>query len=276
MTRVTVVGLGLIGGSIALALRALGIRLIAADKPEVLSSELCARVVDERVDSTDAGALAAAARDSDLVVLSAPVSANQKLLPVVLEHARAVTDTGSTKRAIVALASSLPRGEHFVAGHPMAGRAENGLASASADLFLGRPWIVCADERQTAATRRVEELIKRVGGVAVYMTPEQHDRAVALTSHVPQILASALVVLAHEREAERARGPAFEHMTRTAGGEPSMWRDVFATNADEVASALQALGHELLGLANDLGRSPPDLAPLLSLLGHARRVKSGH
>jgi prephenate dehydrogenase len=276
MTRVTIVGLGLIGGSIALSLRARGIRLIGADRPEVLSTEFGARVVDERVDAADPSALAAATRDSDLVVLSAPVSANLALLPRVLEQARAVTDTGSTKRAIVSAAARLSRGDRFVGGHPMAGRAQSGLGAATADLFVGRPWVLCTGTAEPSATRRVEELVQMVGAVGVHMTPEQHDRAVALTSHVPQLLASMLAVLAHERSATQTGGPAFEQMTRTAGGAASMWRDVFATNGDEVADALRALGHELLGLAEALGQSPPDVAPVLALLDSARRTKSGH
>jgi prephenate dehydrogenase len=276
MTSVTIIGLGLIGGSIALSLRARQIRLIGADRPEVLSSELGARVVDERVDVTDPSALAAATRDSDLVVLSAPVGTNLELLPNVLEHAPVVTDTGSTKRAMASAAARLSHRGRFVGGHPMAGRARSGLGAATADLFVGRPWILCADSAEPSATRRVEELVRTVGAVAVHMTPEQHDRAVALTSHVPQVLASLLAALADERRAAQTGGPAFQEMTRTAGGAASMWGDVFATNGDEVADALRAVGHELLGLAEALAQSPPDLAGVLALLERARRTKPEH
>ncbi|MBN1612805.1 MAG: prephenate dehydrogenase/arogenate dehydrogenase family protein [Polyangiaceae bacterium] len=276
MTSVTIVGLGLIGGSIALSLRAHGIRLVGADRPEVLSSELGARVVDERVDATDPEALAAATRDSDLVVMSAPVGTNLRLLPSVLEHARVVTDTGSTKRAMASAAARMSRGARFVGGHPMAGRAQSGLGAATPDLFVGRPWILCTSGAEEAATLRVEELVQMVGAVAVHMTPEHHDRAVALTSHAPQVLASLLAVLTDERRAAQTGGPTFEQMTRTAGGEVSMWRDVFATNGDEVANALRALGHELLGLADALAQSPPDVAQVLALLERARTTKSRH
>jgi prephenate dehydrogenase len=276
MTSVTIIGLGLIGGSIALALRAHGIRLVGADRPEVLSSELLAGVVDERVDTADPGALAAAAQDSELVVLSAPVRTNLALLPNVLEHAPVVTDTGSTKRAMASAAGQLPRGDRFVGAHPMAGRARSGLGAATPDLFAGRPWILCAGSADPSATRRVEELVQLVGAVPLHMTAEQHDRAVALTSHVPQVLASALTVLAEERRAANTGGPAFEQMTRTAGGAASMWGDVFATNGDEVADALRAVSNELLGLADALAQSPPDLAQVLALLERARSAKPKH
>jgi len=276
MNRVTIVGLGLIGGSIALSLRERGIRLIGADRPEVFSSEIGASVVDERVDAADPAALAAAAQASDLVILSAPVRVNAELLPLVLEHARVVTDTGSTKRAIESAARSLPRHDRFVGGHPMAGRGESGLGAATRDLFVGRPWILCAAQKQPSATRRVEQLVEMVGGVPLHMTPEEHDRAVALTSHVPQVVASALAVLAHERQAARTGGPAFEHMTRTAGGDQAMWRDVFTTNGEEIAAALRALAGELLGAADALAQSPPAVAGVLDLLERARRTRTRH
>jgi prephenate dehydrogenase len=276
MKRVTIVGLGLIGGSIALSLRMRGVWVVGADKLSVLTTELCAQSVDERVDVADDVALADAAKTSDLVVLAAPVRVNIALLPAVLGHARVVMDTGSTKRAIVSAANATPHGGRFVASHPMAGRAQSGLAAASPELFEGRPWIVCSDEPSAPAPRAVEELIHLVGGVVVHMTAEEHDRAVALTSHVPQLLASALAALAHERGATRAGGPAFERATRTAGGDEAMWRDVFTTNGDEVAAALRQLGAELLRLADALGQSPPDVAQVMELLERARRVRSEH
>jgi prephenate dehydrogenase len=103
------------------------------------------------------------------------------------------------------------------------------------------------------------------------MTPEQHDRAVALTSHVPQVLASLLTVLAARGDAARAAGPAFERATRTAGGAESMWRDVFVTNADEVAATLRAISAELTAIAAALEADPADLAKVLGLLAEARK-----
>jgi prephenate dehydrogenase len=114
------------------------------------------------------------------------------------------------------------------------------------------------------------ELVVAVGAIPVELSPEEHDHAIALTSHVPQLLASALLSLAAESGADVAAGPAFIGATRVAGGPEIMWRDIFETNGDEVASALAALSARL----DAVGRSLPDVGPALELLRDARARRS--
>jgi prephenate dehydrogenase len=111
--------------------------------------------------------------------------------------------------------------------------------------------------------------LELTGARLVELSPEEHDRAVAVTSHLPQLLASALFTLADD-SARTAMGPAFERATRAAGGPESMWSDIFETNADEVARAADALGRELGQVAAGLRRSPPDIQAALALLARAR------
>ena len=214
-----------------------------------------------------------AVREADMVIFATPVGAICSALPGVLEHARLVTDCGSTKRAIAAVAAASPRRGRFVPGHPMAGRPGSGLAQATAELFQGRRWIVCGEASEADAIDQVERLIREVGAEPVRLTAEEHDRAVALTSHVPQIVASALKVLAARRNAELAAGPGFASATRVAGGSDAMWSDIFATNRDEVARALRELCGELEQSAADLELGNDAPTRVLELLASARALR---
>jgi prephenate dehydrogenase len=272
MKRIAIVGLGLIGGSLGLAARRLGVRVAGIDFERVVLGERARDCADELVPSEDRAACAAALANAEVAVLAAPVSVIVAELGSVLERCGTVTDCGSTKRQIAWAADRLPRGRRFVPGHPMAGAPEGGLAHARADLFQGRPWILCPEARDRDAVERVEELVRGVGAEPLTMTAERHDSVVALMSHVPQLVASALAALAAERGAESVAGPAYEGVTRTAGGDPGMWRDIFATNADEVARALRELEEQLGAVGRALEHDPAEVGPAVRLL---ERVRSG-
>ena len=274
--RLVVIGFGLIGGSLALAARARGVaaRVVGVDRADVISSPEARAAADAFVDASDEAAVRQAIADAELVVMAAPVGAIQATIGEVLEAGDVVTDCGSTKRAIVAAADRSPRRARFVPGHPMAGLPQGGIRQARADLFEGRPWLICPERADADAVARVEDLVRAVGAEPRHLLAEEHDRAVALTSHVPQLLASALSVLAEARRARSTAGPAFESATRVAGGGEAMWRDILATNADEVSAVLDALGTELDAVARALRRVPPDLSPALTLLERARAVRS--
>jgi prephenate dehydrogenase len=274
--RLVVLGFGLIGGSLALAARARGVavRVVGVDRADVLALPEARAAADAFVDVSDEGGVRQAMRDADLVVMATPVGAIEATIGEVLEAADVVTDCGSTKRAIVSAAERSPRRARFVPGHPMAGLPQGGIRQARADLFEGRPWLICPEHSDEEAVLRVEELVRGVGAEPRRLFAEEHDRAVALTSHVPQLLASALSVLAEARRARSTAGPAFESATRVAGGGEAMWRDILATNADEVTAVLEALGTELDAVARALRRVPADLGPALNLLERARAVRS--
>lgn len=272
--KLVVVGLGLIGGSVALAARErLGAEVVGADLLSVVSSPLAQQAVSRTVDVERASDLAAAFAESDLTILSAPVRVIERLVEPALEHAPIVTDTGSTKRSIAARAGGHPRAKQLVPGHPMAGRPEGGLEHARADLFEGRPWITCPEASDPTAADRVATLAESFGAQPVRMTLEAHDRAVALTSHAPQLIASALSGLAEEWEASPAIGPGFERMTQGAGGAAPMWGDILATNADEIAGVLRALIARLDEAAVGLEAEPPATERSLELLARARGLR---
>jgi prephenate dehydrogenase len=272
MKELAVFGFGLVGASLAAALREAkpSLRIVAIDLAPVVASGAARALADELVDSADWSRIREVAEASDVCVLAAPVSVIAAQLPVLLESAQVITDCGSTKRSICNAVSSSPRRGRFVPGHPMAGGPEGGASQARADLFRGQTWLLCPENSDADATARVESLIRLVGANSVHLSLDAHDRAVAYTSHAPQVLASALAVLAARAGAAIAAGPAYRATTRSAGGAESMWRDIFSTNADEIAVALRQLAGELSAVASGLEASPPDARAALALLAQAR------
>jgi prephenate dehydrogenase len=272
MKRLAIFGFGLIGASIAAAVRkaAPDIELVAIDLPGAIAAPRVRSLSDVQIESTDRARVESAVKVADLCVLAAPVSVICAQLPVLLESAQVVTDCGSTKRSICAAVSGLPRAARFVPGHPMAGGPEGGAALARADLFQQQTWLLCPEHSELDALLRVEQLLALVGAKSVHLSLEAHDRAVAYTSHVPQLVASALRVLASSAGALPAAGPAYRATTRSAGGAEVMWRDIFAANSDQISLVLRQLAVELQDVAQGLEASPPDLSAALSLLARAR------
>ena len=254
--RLTIVGFGLIGGSVARALRerepgSAGPWKITAWSRTRASVEQAVRdgVVDTAPDT-----LEKALRGADLVLLAAPPLTCLDLLDRLGGPLRAalgdatLTDTVSAKTQIVARADM--SGLHFVGGHPMAGRELSGYAAAVPDLFVGRPWVTVPGAEATLAdTQRVRALIEGCGAVEVPMTAEAHDSAVAAISHMPLVISAALVeaVAGRPGHAPRADWPAAEKlaatgwagMTRLALGEPSMGAGIAATNFGAIAARLR-------------------------------------
>jgi prephenate dehydrogenase len=236
--RLAIVGVGLIGESIALAAtrRWAGINVVRIDASDDLS----------------------AAREADLVVLSAPILANIRNLDALagqLPPTTLVTDTGSTKRRIVDAAERVPS-VAFIGGHPMAGAARGGAQNARADLFDGRPWILTPRPTDPAdAVARLEAFVRGLGAVLHVMTPELHDRFAGAVSHLPQLTASALMhvvgTLAGDAGLEIA-GAGLRDTTRLAASPADIWKDIAATNDDVLRSALDALIAALSDLRGSL------------------------
>jgi prephenate dehydrogenase len=254
--RLTIVGVGLLGGSVAKAARARGIateivgvgrdaaRLEAARRDGVL----------DRV-TTD---LADGVRDADVVVLAAPVLTILTLLDAVARICgpeTIVTDVGSTKAAIVAAASRLAGASplRFVGSHPMAGSEQSGYAHARVDLFDGATVIVTPTETSEAAhVKTITALWEGVGaGRVVTLSPETHDRAVAAISHVPHLAAFALVdaVTRFEPTAFDVAARGFRDTTRIAAADPVMWEEIFLANRGALAAGLAAFREALDDLA---------------------------
>jgi len=232
-TVVSIAGVGLIGGSFALALRQAGFtgKIIGVSAPETVRAALERGVIDEALPLEEAVA------QSDLIYLSQPIERILSTLDLVDRWARPgtlITDAGSTKVAITQRASRNIRRAIFVGGHPMAGKESRGVQEAEAGLFRGRPYVL------TSPNAALEGWIERIGARIVILDPERHDRLVALTSHLPQLISTALAAtIAQEPEAARVAGPGALDLTRLALSPYEIWRDIFATNPGPINAALE-------------------------------------
>jgi prephenate dehydrogenase len=237
MQTVAIAGVGLIGGSFALALRKAGFagRIVGVSSERTISEAVRLGVIDEGV------TLERAESEADLIYLAQPIlqilDALTRLKP---KPGALVTDAGSTKAQIVAAANRNLKECQFVGGHPMAGKETRGVAAADADLFRGRNYILTPSE-DTPALRWLHAQIESFGSVVTTLAPEEHDRLVAYTSHLPQILSTVLAnTLAPVIQASRVAGPALLDMTRVAQSPFDMWHDIFLTNREPIEQALTA------------------------------------
>lgn len=289
--HLALLGLGLIGGSVARAAHAAGWHVVAwtpsGASPRLARAE---GVIDVAADT-----VREAVDVADLVVLAAPPGACLDLLAALGGADRAalpgdvvISDVASTKTRLVERASAL--GLRFVGGHPMAGRETSGFDAGSADLFHDRPWVVvppaAGDE---AAVARVEELARACGARPVRMTAAEHDAAVAGISHLPLVVAAALVeaVAGGPGEPAPASWPAAAALaaggwagaTRLARGDPAMGAGIAATNAGPLATAVRAvrdqLAEWLVLLEAEAGEATPDEAALRERFAAARRRLEG-
>lgn len=247
--RAAIVGVGLIGGSLALAGRAAGLigSVVGLGRSAANLQTAQARGILDRVarDPADLGPV-------DLVVLAVPVRSTATIAAALLPHLRPgtlVTDVGSVKGAVVtALEALLPPDRPFVGGHPIAGSERAGAAAADAELFRGARCVLTPTARtDPAALARVRGLWEGVGARVEEMSPAAHDTALAWTSHAPHAIAYALVrAIAAADPALLARGgPSLRDATRVAASPAELWRDIFLDNAAAVADAIGRLGGEL-------------------------------
>jgi prephenate dehydrogenase len=258
--RVGIVGLGLIGGSIALAAREIwpAALVIGVDRKDVLERAMILHAIDVAAD--DAIVLA----DADLVILAAPIQQNLEILrdlPANVTGSAIVTDTGSTKRAMVDAAASLPDRFTFIGGHPLGGGARGGIEHARHDMFIGRPWLFTPTQNHDVqALDKLKSFASGLGAIPQVLSPQDHDRLLAFISHLPQLTVSALMHVVGEAAREDGlslSGRGLQDTTRLASSPADIWKEVCATNADEIGSALDALISVLRQLRADLqtGRS---------------------
>ena len=216
--RVTIFGTGLIGGSLALALKRAfpQVTVAGVDKPEVLESARRLNIID-----------VVGPHAADLVILATPVGCILRLIDQFTSRSALVTDVGSTKAAICHKAERL--GVPFIGGHPMAGLEHSGPEAASADLFRNAPYFLCrVKSSPDGALERMQEISRAIGATPRVTSPEDHDRLVAQISHLPQILST---LLADQTSAGKdLAGPGLRSMTRLAGSPFHVWRDIFKTS----------------------------------------------
>jgi prephenate dehydrogenase len=253
--KIGIVGLGLIGGSIALAARELwpSSLVIGVDGKDVLETAMRRHAIDVAAD--DLIVLA----EADLVILAAPVRQNLALLAELDEHVRVpavVTDTSSTKRAIVEAARDLPPRFTFVGGHPLGGAARGGLEHARTDRFGGRPWLLTpTSDGAGDAVEKLSSFVSALGAKPQLISVADHDRVLAYLSHLPQLVASSLMQVIGEAvgpDGLALAGRGLVDTTRLASSPSDIWTDIAATNADEIRGALDILLETLSTLRDEL------------------------
>lgn len=267
--RVTILGTGLIGGSFALALKkyTTDIRIAGWDRAEVLREARSLQVIDD----AHHGDLAPALRGADLVYIALPIGATLDLLPDIARHAPGhalVTDACSTKYRIVQAAGEyFSDGLLFLGGHPMAGKEVSGVANADADLFRGNTYALTTDLLRNASAEeesrdpRISAFVKileKIGARPFWLGAEQHDDAVGLASHLPQLAAVALASFLYDRLDENGlpitlAGPGLRDSLRLAGSPYSTWRDIVLTNKEMLSAALDMFARRLDDIREKLG-----------------------
>ena len=240
--RIAIVGVGLIGGSIALAVKRRwpAADVIGVDRQPVLETARRLGVIDHGsgLDGIDG---------AQLIVLAAPVLQNAAALqelPHVVRRA-VITDVGSTKRTIVEAARALPPELPFVGGHPLSGAAAGGVEAARPDLFADRPWLLTRSVSSTdAALDSLTEFVTGLGAIPRVIDAVEHDRLLAFLSHLPQLTVTALMHVVGDHtgpEGLTLAGRGLHDTTRLASSPASPWRDIVASNGDNISTAIDAL-----------------------------------
>ncbi|WP_328806903.1 prephenate dehydrogenase [Nocardiopsis coralli] len=271
--RVVVLGTGLIGTSIALALRSRGVDVALSD-PDPASLRMAADLGAGRPLEENTPAVPA-----DVAVVAAP----PEVVPEVLKKAQdrglaqVYTDAASVKSSVVAGAERLGCDlATFVPGHPMGGREKSGPGAARSDLFLGRSWALCPTGKADAgAVAAVSQVSRLCGADPLVLDPAAHDRAVALVSHAPHMAASAMAarLLEGDASALALAGQGVRDVTRVAGGDPGMWTAILSHNAAPVAGVLRGIAEDLTATAHSLEQAQgpdADLAPVRDVLERGR------
>jgi prephenate dehydrogenase len=238
-----IVGLGLIGSSLGAALRNAGAHVSGYDIDQRVRETALRLGHVERVENT----LEAGVKDAAVVILAAPVPSILELLGPAGDAApdAVVMDVGSVKQPIVNQMVLLHRPERYIGGHPIAGKESNGPGAADAALFVDRPFVLTPHARTSEATlARARATLANIGARVVVTTAEHHDRRVARTSHVPQLLSSALALGVEESDGAYA-GPGLLDMTRLAMSDALLWRDILLSNREHVATELRQLASRL-------------------------------
>lgn len=280
--KVAFIGIGLIGSSIARVMRRDGLAgsiVACARSDKTLDTVLELDLADEVTKDP-----AVAAQDADLVMICTPVSTYGAIAEAIapsLKPGAIVTDVGSVKAsAVKAVMPHLPEGTHFVPGHPIAGTENSGPESGFDTLFEGR-WFLITPPPGTdqGAIDKVAELWKRAGSNIDYLEPEHHDQVLAITSHLPHLIAYTIVGTATDledhikSEVVKYSASGFRDFTRIAASDPVMWRDIFIANRDAVLEMLGRLSEDLAGLQRAIRVGDGDT--LEALFRRTREIRRG-
>jgi cyclohexadieny/prephenate dehydrogenase len=280
--RLALIGVGLIGGSIARAARGLGIvdTIVATSRSEPTRQRIRELgLADDVVDTA-----AAAVKDADLVIVSVPIGASGTVAKEIGPHLKKgaiVSDVGSVKAAVVRdMAPHIPPGVHFIPGHPVAGTEDSGPDAGFAELFINR-WCILtpAQDADPAAVERLSQFWKAFGASVELMSPEHHDLVLAVTSHVPHLIAYNIVGTAFdlrlvtESEILKYSASGFRDFTRIAASDPTMWRDIFLHNREAVLDVLGRFNEDLSTLTRAVRNGDADT--LYNTFAERRAIRRG-
>jgi len=282
LKRIALIGFGLIGGSIARAVRAQGLadEIVATARSAKTRARVAELGIANRVVETNAEAV----EDADLVILSIPVGACGAVAREIADHLKPgaiVSDVGSVKGAIVRdMAPQLPKAAHFVPAHPVAGTEHSGPDSGFAELFINR-WCILTPPEGTDrdAVARLRAFWEALGARVEIMTPDHHDLVLAITSHLPHLIAYTIVGTADElgqvtsSEVIKFSAGGFRDFTRIAASDPTMWRDVFLANKEAVLEMLGTFNEDLSKLTRAIRRGDGDA--LFEHFSRTRAIRRG-
>lgn len=264
--KITIIGVGLIGGSLGLALKEkkANFKIVGIDKQEIIEKAIARGAIDEGTVNLKEGI-----EEADIVIIATPVKTILNLLTQInpfLKKGCLVTDTGSTKQQIVQKANKvLSKDIFFIGGHPMAGSEEYGIDSANSHLFQDKTYILTPTKKSNLiAIEKISSLIKMIGGKRLILNSLEHDRIVGTVSHLPQIVAVSLVNMVSELVRKennnnyfKAVGEGFKDITRIASSPYKIWEDICDTNQENILEMIQEF-RNYLGVIEDKLKNKPN------------------
>lgn len=279
---IAIVGVGLIGGSLGMAAKKhrLARKVIGIGRTEqkLMRAKILGAIDDYSLE------LETGASDADLVIICTPV---RLVVPTLrrmigrLKKGSIVTDVGSTKAEIVREAGEImPAGRFFVGGHPMAGSEQSGVEAAFPDMFLGATYVLTADEQtDLEALGKMTEFVEAIGARSEIMSPEEHDAAVAVISHLPHAMAAALLHTAEEAHKQsskvfRLAAGSFRDLTRVSDSPPELWRDICLTNAEPLIAMIDQLQDQLAQFKHVLAQR--DEEAVAQFFEQAKRIRDSY
>ncbi|MBA7497692.1 Cyclohexadienyl dehydrogenase [subsurface metagenome] len=266
--KITIIGVGLIGGSLGLALKEKkpNFKIVGVDKPEIIKKAIARGAIDEGTVNLEEGT-----KEADIVIIATPVKTILDLLPKInpfLKRGCLVTDTGSTKGQVVERANKvLSKDVFFVGGHPMAGSEKCGIESANPHLFQDRTYILTPTKKSNLIViEKIFSLIKMIDANRLILDPLEHDRIVGAVSHLPQIIAVSLIntigeldLLGNNNNYFKAVGEGFKDMTRIASSPYKIWEDICETNKENILEMIQKFRNYLGVIEDKLKNNPSSL-----------------
>jgi len=266
--KITIIGVGLIGGSLGLALKEKkpNFKIVGIDKQEIIEKAIARGAIDKGTVDLEEGI-----EKADIIIIATPVKTILNLLPQInpfLKKGCLVTDTGSTKQQIVQKANKvLPKDIFFVGGHPMAGSEECGIESVDPYLFHNKNYILTPTYKSNlVALKKVSLLIKIIGAKKLILDPLEHDRIVSAVSHLPQVMAVSLInaiaelaLRGNNNNYFKAIGKGFKDMTRIASSPYKMWEDICETNQENILEMIKEFRNYLEVIEDKLKNDPSSL-----------------